>query len=256
MQIDWITVSAQIVNFLILVWLLKRFLYKPVTQAMDQREREIAKKLESAQQREHEAEETIQRYDEKSDELEHKSEQILAEAEEDAEERKKQLLNEARTEFDEKRENWQRQFEQEQEDILDDLRQQLWASVKDIARSALRDMADTGLEEQLVDAFIKRLKSLDKKARKALADASGPVRIGSSLELESTVRGRLTRAVHEHLVQGVEVDYEQSEELLCGIQLRRGNQRMSWSLAEYMEELEAGISRAFSSARPDRVEEA
>ncbi|NLX99005.1 MAG: hypothetical protein GXY83_22905 [Rhodopirellula sp.] len=34
MPIDWFTVAAQVVNFLILVWLLKRFLYKPILHAI------------------------------------------------------------------------------------------------------------------------------------------------------------------------------------------------------------------------------
>ena len=37
MQIDWITVAAQIVNFLVLVWILQRLLYRPVTRAMARR---------------------------------------------------------------------------------------------------------------------------------------------------------------------------------------------------------------------------
>jgi F-type H+-transporting ATPase subunit b len=42
MLIDWFTVAAQIVNFLILVWLLKHFLYKPILDAIDAREKRIA----------------------------------------------------------------------------------------------------------------------------------------------------------------------------------------------------------------------
>jgi hypothetical protein len=42
MLIDWFTVGAQIVNFLILVWLLKHFLYKPILNAIDAREKRIA----------------------------------------------------------------------------------------------------------------------------------------------------------------------------------------------------------------------
>ena len=45
MLIDWFTVAAQAVNFLILVWLLKRFLYKPVLAAIDEREKRIATQL-------------------------------------------------------------------------------------------------------------------------------------------------------------------------------------------------------------------
>jgi len=43
MLIDWFTVGAQALNFLILVWLMKRFLYKPVLHAIDEREMRIAR---------------------------------------------------------------------------------------------------------------------------------------------------------------------------------------------------------------------
>ncbi len=49
MAIDWITVSAQIVNFLILVWLLKHFLYQPIIRAMDRREQRVSERLNEAQ---------------------------------------------------------------------------------------------------------------------------------------------------------------------------------------------------------------
>ena len=42
MLIDWFTVAAQVLNFLILVWLLKRFLYRPILDAIDAREKRIA----------------------------------------------------------------------------------------------------------------------------------------------------------------------------------------------------------------------
>src|ERR1035437_8882170 len=48
MLIDWFTVIAQVINFLILVWLLKRFLYRPILDAIDAREKRIAKELAEA----------------------------------------------------------------------------------------------------------------------------------------------------------------------------------------------------------------
>jgi F-type H+-transporting ATPase subunit b len=48
MLIDWFTVGAQALNFLILVWLLKRFLYKPILHAIDEREKRIAAELADA----------------------------------------------------------------------------------------------------------------------------------------------------------------------------------------------------------------
>ncbi len=48
MLIDWFTVGAQALNFVILVWLMKRFLYKPILDAIDAREKRIATELADA----------------------------------------------------------------------------------------------------------------------------------------------------------------------------------------------------------------
>jgi F0F1-type ATP synthase, subunit b len=49
MLIDWFTVGAQGLNFLILVWLMKRFLYRPILHAIDEREKRIAAELSDAE---------------------------------------------------------------------------------------------------------------------------------------------------------------------------------------------------------------
>ena len=48
MSIDWFTFTAQIINFLVLVWLLSHFLYKPIVNAMNDRQARIAAEHEQA----------------------------------------------------------------------------------------------------------------------------------------------------------------------------------------------------------------
>ena len=48
MTIDWFTVGAQTLNFLLLVWLLKRYLYGPILKAIDDRETQTAKVINQA----------------------------------------------------------------------------------------------------------------------------------------------------------------------------------------------------------------
>ena len=50
MSVDWITVIAQIVNFLVLIWLLKKFLYRPILDGIDAREAEITERMLAANQ--------------------------------------------------------------------------------------------------------------------------------------------------------------------------------------------------------------
>lgn len=250
MEIDWITVSAQIVNFLILVWLLKRFLYQPVIRAMDRREQRVTERLHEAQQREQTADEQAQRYQDKVKELDRRRDEIVTQANEEAEEEKRRLLNEAREAVAETRRQWQTQAAQEKEEFITNLRRQTAEAVQDIARKVLGDLADRALEEQMVQIFIDKLAALDSDSRQALADTAEPMHVESSFELDSTLRGRLTRAIHEHLAEGIDAEYAQSPDLLCGIELTSGGQRLSWNIADYIEDMAGRIEDAFRQTEP------
>ena len=154
MGIDWITVSAQIINFLILVWLLKRFLYQPVMRAMGCREQRIIDQLNETQEREQKAEETVQQYLEKTRALERECEIILARAHERAVQQKKQLIDDARKEVAEIREHWLRQAYQEKEEFLGNLRHQVANSIQKIAHTALKELGNAQLETQIIHLFI------------------------------------------------------------------------------------------------------
>ena len=62
MSIDWVTVLAQIANFLVLLWLLKRFLYRPILDGIDAREAEIAKRIAAAAEAQHAAQTAESQY--------------------------------------------------------------------------------------------------------------------------------------------------------------------------------------------------
>ena len=55
MQINWFTVIAQLFNFILLVWLMKRFLYAPILAAIDEREKKIKAQLNDAKAQKSEA---------------------------------------------------------------------------------------------------------------------------------------------------------------------------------------------------------
>lgn len=245
MQVDWITVSAQIVNFLILVWLLKRFLYQPVIRAMDGRERRIIQRLEDARASREEADRQAARYREQREALELQRTRILDQAREEAASEKRQMLEAARSEVQELRGQWRRQVDQERTEFLEGLRGRAAEAVWTAARKALSELADTRLEAQIVEVFIARLESLEAGQREALASGSGAIRILSALELEPPVRRRLTRAVHDCIAEDVEVTYGVSGDLLCGLRLDSEEQQMSWNLADYMDELKTQIESAF-----------
>jgi len=243
MQIDWLTVGAQIVNFLILVWLLKHFLYGPVVEAMSKREERIGARLAEAAKREEEAANRALEYRERSEALERARKQKLDEAQEAAEQEKRGLLSAARNEIDEQRRKWREEVQREYQEMRKALERQIVRSSVEVAERALADLANAALEDRVVAAFLQRLEALPKDERDALLGGSGMLRVASSFELDSNARERLRGA----LAAPAEIEYARDERLICGVAVTGGGHKLEWNFASYLGNLDDRIDRLLST---------
>lgn len=80
--IDWRLLIAQIVNFLVLLFLLNKFLYKPIIKILDQRTQKIDKSLKLAQAIEQSMDETQAREEEILAQARAEHKKIIAQARE------------------------------------------------------------------------------------------------------------------------------------------------------------------------------
>src|ERR1039458_9587629 len=96
MPINWFTVIAQAINFLILVLLLKRFLYKPILHAIDEREKGIATRLADVEARMAEAEKDRDDFQHKNEAFDQERAALLKKATDEAKAERERLLDEAR----------------------------------------------------------------------------------------------------------------------------------------------------------------
>ena len=96
MLIDWFTVGAQIVNFLILVWLLQHFLYKPILNAIDAREKRIAAELADADKKKAEAQKERTDFEDKNKAFDEQRIALLAKATDEAKAERGRLINQAK----------------------------------------------------------------------------------------------------------------------------------------------------------------
>ena len=247
MLIDWFTVVAQMVNFLVLIFLLKHFLYGRIIRAMDQREEKIASRLADAEQKREKAEEEAEEFREKNEELAARKEELLRQARTDAESQKEDLVRKAREEVERLHSRWRESMAREKEDFLGDLRRRAAGQVLAVARRTLAELADAGLERQAVGVFIQRLKGLKPEEREEMKASIGQeakgVTIQSAFELSGEDRDRLQRAVKEHLRDGLEVTYRTSPDLVMGVELKVDGHKVAWSLDHHLRSLEAEITR-------------
>jgi F-type H+-transporting ATPase subunit b len=243
--IDWLTVGAQALNFLVLVYLLKRFLYGPIVRAMARREEAIAERLREAESQKAEAEAEARQHREARGALEAQRIRLEARAREEAEDLRQTLEKELRHEIDERRERWRGELEREQAAFLRDVRRYAAEQFEALARRALADLASADLETQMARRLIERLGDLDGERRAALAHATQtgePVHVRSAFELPAALERSLTAALHDALGREVEVVYEHSDDVICGVEVRAGGQSLAWSLEGYLDALERRLA--------------
>jgi F-type H+-transporting ATPase subunit b len=248
MLIDWFTVIAQIVNFLVLVFLLKHFLYGRIINAMNQREENIASRLEEAEI-----------YRKKNQEWNEKREEMLSRAEEEAGARRKGLIEKAREEVDQMKARWHEAIQREKNSFLQDLRQRAGRQIYAIARRALKDLANADLEERIIDVFIDRIRDLDENSRKGIVGsikkADKNVIINSAFELPQSIQQRITEAIRAPLGDGIEVKFQTSPDMILGLELKAHGYKIAWSLDNYFESLESEIREALEEETKDSSKE-
>jgi F-type H+-transporting ATPase subunit b len=245
MQIDWFTFGAQIVNFLILIGLLKRFLYAPILAAMDAREARISSQLNEAREQREEAEAEKETYRSLQEDLEQARQQELAEAEQEAQVRRQELLQEAREEVGHLEHEWREALERERESFLRELSERAVTETIAVARRALRDLADADLEKQAVEVFLERLRTLSDETRAALTEAlrsndHGAV-VHSAFVLSEAHQAQIRERLDEQLGGGSDVAFDADAEVGFGVELRIGERKVAWSLDSYLDDLKARV---------------
>jgi len=249
MLIDWFTVGAQVLNFLVLVYLLKRFLYGPIIRAMDEREKKIALRLQEGKKQQELAEQERSVFEEKSKALDRDREKRLTEITHEVEQKRNAMMHEVREAVDADRAQWYGVLEREKDTFLQDLRLRAGQHAYALARRALEELANAELESHMVGVFETRLAKLEGKERASLKEAiqvsQGKVLLRSAFALsQDTVRGIATYL--ETLMAGpVDVTLETAPDIVCGLELIVHGRKIAWSVGEYLDDLEIVLPRAF-----------
>jgi len=245
MLVDWFTVGAQALNFLILVWLLKRFLYQPILAAIDAREQRIAKELADADAKQVEAKKQRDEFQHKNEDFERQRAALLAQAKDAADLECQRLIAQARQAADALGAKRQQALNSESQNLNQALRDRTRQEVFAIVRKALMDLATTSLEERMVDAFTHKLRELDVPAKavlaKALETATDPAIICSAFELPAEQHAAIRNAINETFSADIHVCFKTAPELISGIDLTTNGQKVAWNIADYLGSLERRV---------------
>lgn len=156
--------AAQIVNFLVIAYLFKRFLYKPILNTLDKRNESIKKGLKDAE----EAAKALEKAEAKSDELITKAnkeaEKMISEAKSQAVEARDEMIQKTREEIDKMMEQTKEQIILEKETFRREAREISLEIAKQILASTIESLFDKKQKEQLVKRGIELIKN-DKQTK-------------------------------------------------------------------------------------------
>ena len=236
MLIDWFTVAAQAVNFLILVWLLKRFLYGPIIEAMQTRRERLAGELARAREARQEADRRAEDLSNRQEELEREVEALLNHARIEANEHRDAWLEEAQAEVDARSKLWEEAAERERVALADLLKVRMAGQVVRVSEKVLRDLAGDSLEARAVSDFIKRLSS-----NGVVEEAVGRVTVKTGFPLSESAFSNLSPAIKEIFPNSGGIKTDEDASIGFGIVMVVGDNKWEWSLASYLNEVEEAV---------------
>jgi F-type H+-transporting ATPase subunit b len=245
MLIDWFTVGAQALNFLILVWLMKRFLYQPILDAIDAREKRIAANLADAAAKEAEAKKERDEFQHKNDEFDQQRASLLNEATQAAKTEGQRLLDAARAAADEFSTRRRESVISDARNLRETLSRQTQDEVFAIARKTLTDLASERLEAHMVDTFIHRLRTMPDETRTAFAGAlnstSEPALVRSAFDLPAAQHKTIQEAINEIFSVDIQPCFQTMPNVISGIELSANGRKLAWSIADYLAAMERNI---------------
>ena len=245
MLIDWFTFIAQVVNFLILMLLLKRFLYRPILSAIDAREQRIVAQIADADAQKIEAQKERDQFHKKNEEFERQRAALLNQATDEVKAERSRLLDQARRAAESLRAKRQEALKIERQTLSDALTHRAREEVFAIARKTLADLAGETLEKRMTEVFLRRLGELDEVAltrlRSAFAAPHNPLMVRTAFTLPVEQRTAIETALRESIGGEAQVQFATAPDLVSGIEVSTNGQKVSWSIAEFLAALERGV---------------
>lgn len=239
MSIDWFTTGVQIINFLILVWLLKKLLFKPVIGAMENREQGLATRLQQVDAKMKEAHALKAQYEQHLQQLHIEKDHVLTQARQQVETEKAQLLQNLNEEIQQKKTQLDTEIQQQQQELQPMISRTIAEKSLLLSRKILTQLASQNLEQQIIDHFLHYLSDLPKDEKSSIKQAlnkENSAAIFTGFEVDITTQNKI-QAWFDNFQPSSKLVFEQRDYLLSGIAMEVGGQSWEWNIDRYLTEL-------------------
>ncbi len=246
MSIDLFTFCAQIFNLLLLLYLLRRFLYLPVLKAVVERQKYIQRELRKASIAHTKAQELEAVCEKRIAEIEVERQQILASTRKQAEELAQRLTVEAQTQFEQAQKQWKKRLASQEQTFELAIGELVVAHFQKFANSALTQMADVNLNELIIEKLQEKIKNLPMRKKQEFAEAyqnKKMILVQSAQKLDASKKDELKRFISQQfgLSDEVKFKFAVNNKLVSGIAVQADDQLIAWNLATYFDEFQKNM---------------
>lgn len=258
MEINWFTFGAQILNFFVLIFVLQRFLYKPIIKAMARREKTICDRLSSASEQKAEAEQEVKHYQEIQQQFTDQKTELLTQAKSEVEETRQKLLKEMQESLAKERSQWQSNLQRQKDSFLREVGDRTMQQLQVTVRRVLTDLAQSDLEAQIARVFLQKLRDLTETERAELVTTlnastkdSIALTVVSTFTLPTDIGAAIATVLQDYFDAvgsgKIELIYKIESSLICGIELRGTGYKLAWSVDAYLDTITENLVTIFAA---------
>lgn len=243
MQIDWITFLAEIINLLVLVWLLKRFLYTPINNIIQQRQAEINAQIESANTLHNQAEAEFKTLKSEKDAFEKSLQDRRNDLTKELSNERKETLLKIKEEANLLKHQLQSEIKLQNTNLKLELEQFISRDFLHIAGKIITDLTSATPMERVLNLFYEKLIHLTKndvlKINKAIKNQK-LITIYSSDTLSEKHQRDMTHFLRSYfdISPKTKILYQVNSAIILGIEIRIQDIGIDWTIKNYLDELE------------------
>ncbi|MEJ2684384.1 MAG: F0F1 ATP synthase subunit delta, partial [Candidatus Sulfobium sp.] len=232
MKFDLTTFLFQIVNFIVLLFILKRLLYKPVREIIEKRRAAIDKTVQDAEKTRQDALELREKYGEEMARLKDLRAQTLERLQEEAMEEKKRLLGRAEEEAGRVIERDKAIFDAEKKRLQAELKDEAIDTACVMAENLLKDLSDEDIHRAVYRRLLKGLEEIAKDlSGMGGKDEEIRVEIASAYPLGGEELEKFGATLESLLSRKVAVDTAIDENLIAGARIKAYDKVYNFSLS-------------------------
>jgi F-type H+-transporting ATPase subunit b len=246
-EVDWTTFLLEIVNFLVLVWILSRLLYKPVLKTIADRQAEIRNTVSEAERLRNEAQALREEYEQRQARWREEKEAARNRMLEEVNAERGRLLAELQSSLKAEREKAGALEQQRVTDLARQAEDKAAEQAGLFAARLLTRLANAELEARLLEVVIDDLGRLPEARRQAIRTAAttadAPIVVSSAHALNQSQRDSLMKAIEPLLGRTMRMEWREDPQLVAGVRISLG----PWMLAGNLQDELKFLSEALRS---------